>query len=280
MTELQSIFVPTDFTDASALALDRAVALAVRTKAGLHILHAELLHQSDPARFEHRRKDMLERVEQVRARVANDETPLDVQLVSVRGISAHEVIISAIEDSRPDLVVMTSHGGGLLTASVAEQIVGHAPCPVLVARKDARGRWPEDNGPIAVAVDCSANSYRALQLARSLADDPASIVLIHVVASPDRPPLYADALPLPFETDPQLQGRLQGMVTQWASGHVGDIVVTQGEVERSILEEADRRAAVLVVIGTAGQQDLPTRWLGGTAQRLTRRSKAPILTVP
>lgn len=52
---------------------------------------------------------------------------------------ASEVIIKVAEDWRADLVVIGSHGrGGLervLMGSVAEAVVRHAPCPVLVIRK-------------------------------------------------------------------------------------------------------------------------------------------------
>jgi nucleotide-binding universal stress UspA family protein len=57
----------------------------------------------------------------------------------IREGHAHEVIIKVAEDWRADLVVVGSHGrGGLervLLGSVAEGVVRHAPCPVLVTRK-------------------------------------------------------------------------------------------------------------------------------------------------
>ena len=53
------------------------------------------------------------------------------------GRAADEIVIQAKED-KVDLVVMGSHGRSglshLLVGSVAESVVRHAPCPVLVVR--------------------------------------------------------------------------------------------------------------------------------------------------
>lgn len=51
---------------------------------------------------------------------------------------AWEVIIQVAEDWRADLVVVGSHGRGgverVLLGSVAEAVVRHSPCPVLITR--------------------------------------------------------------------------------------------------------------------------------------------------
>ena len=54
------------------------------------------------------------------------------------GRAADEIVLQAKED-KVDLLVMGSHGRSglshLLVGSVAESVVRHAPCPVLVVRK-------------------------------------------------------------------------------------------------------------------------------------------------
>ncbi len=48
-------------------------------------------------------------------------------------------LIAAVEEIKPDLIVMSSHGrssiGHLLIGSATENIVRHAPCPVFVVRR-------------------------------------------------------------------------------------------------------------------------------------------------
>jgi len=52
-----------------------------------------------------------------------------------------EVIVNAAKEWRADLIVIASHGRGgmtrLLLGSVAEGVMRHAPCPVLVVRAQA-----------------------------------------------------------------------------------------------------------------------------------------------
>jgi nucleotide-binding universal stress UspA family protein len=56
----------------------------------------------------------------------------------VREGESHSVIIGLAGDMHADLIVMGSHGRSgikrLLMGSVAEKVIGHAPCPVLVVK--------------------------------------------------------------------------------------------------------------------------------------------------
>ncbi len=46
--KLKKILLPTDFSESAERALRQAVALALISKAELHIFHAVLLHAEDP----------------------------------------------------------------------------------------------------------------------------------------------------------------------------------------------------------------------------------------
>jgi nucleotide-binding universal stress UspA family protein len=56
---------------------------------------------------------------------------------------AHEVITNLAKKEKVNVIVMSSHGRTglkrLLMGSVAEKVIGHAPCPVLVARAQSVG---------------------------------------------------------------------------------------------------------------------------------------------
>jgi universal stress protein A len=51
----------------------------------------------------------------------------------------YEKLAEAVQEIKPDLIVMSSHGRGTLThllmGSVAERMVRYAPCPVFVVRQ-------------------------------------------------------------------------------------------------------------------------------------------------
>jgi nucleotide-binding universal stress UspA family protein len=277
--KLARILFPTDFSEASAETLERVVALAQRSGARLRIFHTEVLHEHDPVRLERQRAELLGRVDAIRCGLPPEAYPGgEIVFDSARAVSAYDGIMQAVESERPDLIVMATHGGGLLMGSVAERVVRHAPCNVLTCRLHAQGNWPAWSGRILVPVDFSDNSRRALDTARSLADG-SPITVVHVVDAPRPPTPYHDVVPLPFDVDPGLRERVEAHVREWAAGPVDAISVVQGNVRETLLDECRRHAAVLVVTGTHGLRP-PSEWMiGSTAERLTRSCPCPVLTV-
>ena len=69
------------------------------------------------------------------------EFGLDVRTIKREGIPADE-IVSVAEEEDADLIVIGSFGRSalekLLLGSVAEKVIRHAPCPVLVVRNKRR----------------------------------------------------------------------------------------------------------------------------------------------
>ena len=64
---------------------------------------------------------------------------MPIETRTLVGAPSAQALIALDSDLTYDLVAVGSHGrtglGRLLLGSVAEQLVRHAPCPVLVARK-------------------------------------------------------------------------------------------------------------------------------------------------
>jgi nucleotide-binding universal stress UspA family protein len=56
--------------------------------------------------------------------------------------------------------------------------------------------------------------------------------------------------------------------------------VTEGTPADDILKAAGRRRADLIVLGTRGAGNVARLLLGSTAQRVLRRARVPVLTVP
>ena len=138
-----TIVVPTDFSSASDAALPHAAALAKQSGARLLILHVEEpplaygggelyygLPEPDSARI----AAMLEKVK------PQDATVPFVHRLAM-GDPASEVCRIAAEE-KADMIVLGTHGRTgmfrLLMGSVAESILRHAPCPVLVYRETAK----------------------------------------------------------------------------------------------------------------------------------------------
>jgi universal stress protein A len=87
------------------------------------------------------RESLMELLRHVRSRIP-------IATATLKSGSAWRAILSMIEEDKPDLVIMGTHGrrgfGRALLGSVAEMVVRVAPCPVLVVREGARSSFRDD----------------------------------------------------------------------------------------------------------------------------------------
>lgn len=153
MEQPRTILVGTDFSDISDEAL-RTAALYAKTF-GSRVLVA---HVFDPTPnvppVVWSRPDLLERSVRAEIEEAIRETLTGRTATLLQGVPEVELTISQhpaagralceiAEDEGVDLVILGSHGrSGLSRAflgSVAEKVVRHAPCPVLVVRERRQG---------------------------------------------------------------------------------------------------------------------------------------------
>jgi nucleotide-binding universal stress UspA family protein len=144
--ELKTLLVPCDFSPYAEHALTWAVKLATQSQARIILLYAVPIF----ARISYTEVPVLMDIPKIEAElVAEGETQLrkfiaehNTGHVSVepraRLGDPFAVICRAAEEDPVDLIVMGSHGrtglSHVFLGSVAERVVRHAPCPVLVAR--------------------------------------------------------------------------------------------------------------------------------------------------
>lgn len=148
MAIIERILVPTDFSDTAAVAMAYASELSNSLGATLHAIHviedvtptggmrAGEVHKSPPSPLI---QPMTEEAlgELKRAVAKLQPQPLKFTLAVKDGSPLVE-IIRYVRDHRMDLIVMGTHGRGpvshLLLGSVTENVIRHAPCPVLTVR--------------------------------------------------------------------------------------------------------------------------------------------------
>lgn len=137
------VLCPVDFSASSRHAVELAAALAARDGLGITLLHVVEMPRSYAvdasaltfvAGIERDATRVLEEwATELRGKVA---VPVATRLLL--GAPAAQTLIALDSEVTFDLVVTGSHGrtglGRVLLGSVAEQLVRHAPCPVLVAR--------------------------------------------------------------------------------------------------------------------------------------------------
>ncbi len=153
MIKLKSILLPTDFSEASNAAVPYACSLAETFGAELHVLHVIHDLASEVPEFgmglafpgyleqlpERRRKLEAESIRQMSGVLPQDWSEQPVTK-AVRQGPAFQKIIEYAKEHDTDLIVMGTHGRGILKhtllGNVAERVVRKAPCPVMTVQPD------------------------------------------------------------------------------------------------------------------------------------------------
>jgi nucleotide-binding universal stress UspA family protein len=136
----QKILCATDGSDYGKLVAERATAIAKTHGAELSILSANDLPLEYCAEAPEVAADLLNKarghVEEARTRI--EKEGLEVECF-VREGEAYKAIIELANEKQVQMIIVGSHGKGglkrLLMGSVAERVLSHAHCPVLVVKK-------------------------------------------------------------------------------------------------------------------------------------------------
>ena len=143
MPLIKTLLCPVDFSQMSRAVLDYAVFMAQSHQAQLKLIHVvDQLHGFDSYKILHMTAIEITHEMERQARTQLKELvatlPIPATFDIRFGRAADEIVIQAKEDE-VELIVMGSHGRSgishLLVGSVAESVVRHAPCPVLVVRQ-------------------------------------------------------------------------------------------------------------------------------------------------
>jgi len=291
----QTVVVATDLSEAADEAVRQAHERAQAPGARLIVVHViPNLMPSDPL-FPQLEQEMVlalpalqERItEQVSQRIETltGRKADEFEVVVEAGIP-HAVIVQRAEQRHADLVVVGSHGSSgvtrILLGSVADKVVRHAHCPVLVARHTPK------SGKILVATDFSDPSLPAVAAAGEEARRAGARATI--LNSIDLGPALAESASMAFgapsygfspEVRKDLRDAVDGMLANALSryGIEGDRFVAHGPAAPAILRYADQLQAELIVVGTIGRTGLPRLLLGSVAEVVVRSARCSVLVV-
>lgn len=144
--QIKTIVVPTDFSESAEHAFTWALGLATERKAKIVLVHAvhpttyyafpETIYVTDFAKLqEELMADAQKRLVEFMARQEAPGGTVETRVVVGEAVSE---ICQVATHEQAELIVMGSHGrtglAHVLLGSVAERVVRHAPCPVLVVR--------------------------------------------------------------------------------------------------------------------------------------------------
>jgi len=139
MMPFKTILFATDFSPASKMAFEVASALARDYKArivAVHVVEAARMGFSEFAAYAGPEEDKGLAVEELHA----IKPPSPMVTIEYRLLEGDPsvVIVETAQETEADLIVMGTHGRAGLTrlvmGSVAEDVLRHAPCPVLTIR--------------------------------------------------------------------------------------------------------------------------------------------------
>jgi nucleotide-binding universal stress UspA family protein len=144
MSDYGTILATTDFSEQALAGVEEAVRLAKRLGSKLVLLYVvedRMPPVLDSATWSSAMREHSEVAERNLAAYAERHLAgVDHDAVVVAGRS-HEVIVEQAAERGADLIVMATHGYGLLgqavLGSTTERVLRHAPCPVLVVRERA-----------------------------------------------------------------------------------------------------------------------------------------------
>lgn len=295
---VRKVLHPTDFSDSSRSALTRAVFLANRHNAELHLLHVVELHGDDPLNPEHHFPDIEEiygelvKVAQsgMKDLLAEGEgQTLRIREHLERAISAAPEIVRFAGELDADLIVMGCHGRRgarrFFLGSVAEEVVRTARCPVMTLQADGPDPLRVPTRVVA-PVDFSEESAAALAAAKVMARTyGARLDVVHVVEHPtfahQYEPFYNRALDYSF---PRAAAKVGAALTEFLDDVAGPEVETHCEVlegspAKSVVDYAERHDAGLIVIATHGLTGLEHFLLGSVTERVVRMAHCPVLTM-
>ena len=282
MQQFSRVLAAVDFSKPARGAFEYALALSQRHGAELVVVQA--VPPNEALGWHARERLALIARLRRRAVLANVEFKERVQ----QGDPASIITLHA-GSLHPDVIVVGTHQRNGLErfgmGSVAEQVAAKSSVPVLAVPYRRRTVPVEPFSHLAVAVDFSAGSTRAIEQALALASDPADrITLLHVVpgfAAGVPPHLYRYGI---AEYQDQLLGdarrRLQLAVPvkrqSPATIHTRVLLGDTTEIGRVV----ESIGADLLVVGVPERGVVSRALFGTTASRLLRLSRVPMLAVP
>jgi nucleotide-binding universal stress UspA family protein len=290
---IEKVLVPVDFSPPSTVAVNHGILLARRFRAKLTLLHViepgTALTYTFPTESEKAEKARYERAERMLAAMVGPEDQDDLNLQIVVAIGDIEsAIVSAVHETRADIVVMGTHGrrllGRWLIGSVTQALLRKVDVPILTVCHVSR---PLTFKRILFATDLSESSAEGFQFALDLASATNSkLVVAHVIDK--RPPVAYETPDVAAVFDAECRHVLDKARTRFEKIESAardkkvtlETVVAEGIPAEAILRVADEHEADFIVLAIRKKGRLERALLGTTAERLVRDAHVPVLSVP
>jgi nucleotide-binding universal stress UspA family protein len=286
---IEKVLVPLDFSPPSRLALNHGIAFARKFRARLTLLNvvepASAIPYTFPTESARIEKQHLEQAwRMMSALVApEDQDDLDLQ-IQVKSGNVEEEISSAILSEKADVVVMGTHGRGLIArafiGSVTQHMLRKVPVPILTVCRVSR---PLTFERILFATDLMEPFHQGFHSILELTSITRShLSILHAVDIPA--PAFAEAGMSTFDS-PQLLDNARAKLNELAAEATLqkiriDTMLNEGNPAAAILKAAEDDCADLIAITVARKGLIERALLGSTAERVIREAHLPVLSIP
>jgi len=295
MKAYKNILVGVDFSDSSRIALKQALPIAKHSGGTITAVYVaapdevgeyEQWYEIEPSVAQENLRHSLELV------VSQYVGASDIVQCKILIGEPADTLARFIDENSTDLIVIGSRGNDSMarhTGHFATKCVRHSAVPVLLVRRQAKGRFKR----VTACVDFSPVSAEVIKTAADIVRDNGSeLHIVHAVTPPWLRPSHVMYTLEPIESkDFQrdymelLRDKLETAVAE-ALG-VTDITPTLHVLEhvspdQAITNHLSDQHADLVVVGRLGhlRKIISQCFIGTTAERLIRHSPCSVITVP
>ncbi|HEY8286148.1 MAG TPA: universal stress protein [Chloroflexota bacterium] len=292
---MRTILVPLDGSPLAEQALLSARSLAASAQARLVLVRAV------PFAFTSHRRETAGHAALAEARhyLEGKSRELEGEGLTVRSDllpgDPAQAILFAAQAHHADLIAMSTHGKtGIQQAflgSVADEVLRHGECPVLLTRAASTPLDPTTPRRILVPLDGTALSEAALAyLTGEHLAESAKVVLLRVVEPPTIPAipllsptaaadLFARVDQETNEARTRAEAYLTSLGERYLHGHDWERRVVVGYASEEIVRQAGAVGATLITMATAGRHGFERLLYGSVAGRVLRQAPMPVLLV-
>jgi nucleotide-binding universal stress UspA family protein len=310
------LLVPLDGSSLAESALPAAAYLAQALGASLTLIHIIETDAPETIHGEQHLADPDEArryLDEVATRVFPPGLPVERHVHTRAASDVARSIVEHVDELAPDLIVMCTHGRGglrgLLSGSIAQQVIALGKTPVLLIRpgvKEEEGQ-PQGIAPaqadgegiapafvlrkLLVPLDGNPDHEQGLSVAAGLARAcSAEVYMLMVVPTAETLTWQSGATArlLPGTTAALLDiaqddamSYLRKRLTQLqASGVATAAEIQRGDPLKAIMDAARRVEASLIVLGTHGRSQMDAFWSGSVTPKVAGQASLPLLLVP
>ena len=266
---MERLLVATDGSEASRNAVAVGLELAKVCSSKLEVIAVAVVltnleyDGALPWVIDDAEKEMQKKLEAVKDMVK--EEGIDCEIIVHRGEDPYVEIVDEAVKNKTDMIIIGTHGRTgvkrFVMGSVARNVIGHAPCKVLVIPPGAKIGY----STILVATDGSTHSDAAVSEAVTIAKRcGSSLIIVSVASSNDEIATAEENVKRALEAADKEGVKKEG-------------IVLRGKADQAIVEAAGQKEAGLIVMGRHGKTGLMSLVMGSVTEHVLNHGNTAVL---